>query len=245
MTGYKGRSVVITGGAGGIGMATARAFLVRNAKVHLVDIDDNRLGKAASELGDAGAVTTFASLLDSPAACAAALDAVGAPVYALVHLAGVFEPDPMTPETRSIYERAMANNLTNAYDMAVAFTTRCDTTDGPARIVLTSSLAFRRGSLDHVAYSAAKGGIVGLTRGLARQLAPNVLVNAIAPGVIRTPMIQEFVGTATGEQRLSEILLRRYGEPSEVAGVIEFLCSTASTFITGQTLNVDGGANMA
>lgn len=242
---FNGRTVVITGGAGGIGIETARAFLAGGAAIHLVDIDAARLEAARDALGGPAALTTHASLLDGPAACAAALDAVGTPVFALVHLAGVFEHDPMTPQHRSAYERAIAHNLTNGYDMAVAFKTRFDKGRGPARIVMTSSLAFRRGSAGYVAYSAAKGGIVGLVRGLARELAPDVLVNAVAPGIIRTSMTKRFESAGEGDQRRAEILLRRFGEPSEVASVIAFLCSSGATFMTGQTINIDGGANMA
>jgi 3-oxoacyl-[acyl-carrier protein] reductase len=242
---FSGRCVVITGGAGGIGVETAKAFLAGGARVHLVDIDHGRLEAALAKLGKPAQATIHKSLLDGPEACAAALDSSGGPIYALVHLAGVFEHDPMTPDDRRAYDRAIAHNLTNAYDMAVAFCTRFDKSNGPARIVMTSSLAFRRGSAGYVGYSAAKGGVVGLTRGLARQLAPDVLVNAVAPGIIRTSMTARFEGNQQGVQRLAEIPLGRFGEPSEVASVIAFLCSAGSTFMTGQTLNIDGGANMA
>lgn len=245
MSEFSGRRIVITGGAGGIGIETAKAFLAGDAKVHLIDVDQHRLEAALAALGRPAGATTHVSRLDGPQACAAALEAVGGPPYALVHLAGVFEHDPMTPEGRQAYDRAMAHNLTNGYDMAVAFRTRFDKRKGPARIVMTSSLAFRRGSAGYVAYAAAKGGVVGLTRGLARQLAPDVLVNAVAPGVIRTPMTARFEGNPQGEQRLAEIPLGRFGEPAEVASVIAFLCSSGSTFMTGQTINIDGGANMA
>ncbi len=243
---FTGRRIVITGGAGGIGMETAKAFLAGGARILLVDIDEGRLEAARASLGCPAAVATHASPLEGPAACAAALDAAGGPVYALVHMAGVFEPDPLTPETRFAYERAIAHNLTNGYDLAVAFQTRFDKSRGPARIVTASSQAFRRGSAGYVAYSAAKGGVVGLTRALARQFAPDVLVNAVAPGLIKTRMNARFEGNGPeAEQRRLDIPLKRFGEASEVASVIVFLCSSASTFVTGQTINIDGGANMA
>jgi 3-oxoacyl-[acyl-carrier protein] reductase len=241
-----GRRIVITGSAGGIGIETAKVFLAGGANVHLVDIDHEGLETAVSMLGAPAAVTRHASMLEDPAACAAALHTAGGAVFAVVHLAGVFEPDPLLPNERQAYERAIAHNLTNAYDIAVAFQTRLDKSNGPARMVMASSQAYRRGSVGYVSYSAAKGGIVGLTRGLARQFAPDVLVNAVAPGIIRTRMNKRFEGaTVEGEQRRLDIPLKRFGEASEVAGVIAFLCSSASTFITGQTINIDGGANMS
>ena len=177
------------------------------------------------------------------AACAAALDAAGAPVYALIHLAGVFERDALDPEDHGVWNRAIAANLTNAYDMAVAFQTRFDRR-APARMVFASSVAFRRGSAERVPYAAAKGGIVGMVRALSRKCAPDILVNAVAPGVIETRMAEEIIAER-GEAYRQEIPLQRFGQPGEVASVIRFLCSTDSSYVTGQTITVDGGITNA
>ena len=152
------------------------------------------------------------------------LDSAGAPVAALIHLAGLFERDPFDPNDHGVWDRAIAANLTNAYDLAVAFATRYDNRDGPARIVLTSSVAYRRGSAGYPPYAAAKAGLVGLTRSLARRLAPDVLVNAVAPGLIDTRMAADTIAER-GEAYKNEIPLKRYGHPAEVASVIRFLCS--------------------
>jgi len=109
---------------------------------------------------------------------------------------------------------------------------------------LTSSVAYRRGSADRVPYSAAKGGIVGLTRALSRKLAPDVLVNAIAPGVIETSMADPVIAER-GEAYRREIPLQRFGKPAEIASVIRFLCSPDSSYITGQTITIDGGITNA
>ena len=145
MAEFVGKRIVITGGAGGIGVETARAMLDHGAHVVLVDIDDDRLAKARDILGTAR-IATWRSAIDTPAACAAALDSAGAPVAALIHLAGVFERDPFEANDHSVWDRAIAVNLTSAYDLAVAFATRHDSRDGAARMVLTSSVAYRRGS---------------------------------------------------------------------------------------------------
>jgi 3-oxoacyl-[acyl-carrier protein] reductase len=239
---FTGKRIVVTGGAGGIGIETVRGFMDHGGHVIMADIDESALQRAQSLLGRVR-LGTIASALDTPAECVRVIEAAGAPVYALVHLAGLFERDELDPNDHGVWNRAIAANLTNAYDMAVAFSTRFDRRE-PARIVLTSSVAYRRGSADRVPYAAAKGGIVGLTRALSRKLAPDVLVNAIAPGLIETKMSEPIVAER-GDAYRQEIPLKRFGKPSEVASVIRFLCSPDASYITGQTITVDGGITNA
>jgi 3-oxoacyl-[acyl-carrier protein] reductase len=239
---FTGKRIIVTGGAGGIGIETVRGFMDHGGHVIMADIDESALERAQTLLGRVR-LGTIASALDTPAECARVVEAAGAPVYALVHLAGLFERDELNPDDQGVWNRAIAVNLTNAYDMAVAFSTRFDRRE-PARIVLTSSVAYRRGSADRVPYAAAKGGIVGLTRALSRKLAPDVLVNAIAPGLIETKMADSVIAER-GDAYLQEIPLKRIGKPSEVASVIRFLCSPDSSYITGQTITIDGGITNA
>jgi NAD(P)-dependent dehydrogenase (short-subunit alcohol dehydrogenase family) len=246
MSDFVGKRVVITGGAGGIGVETARAFMDQGGHVVLVDIDEARLAQALERLGKVR-VAVHRSALESPAACAAAIESAGAPVHALVHLAGLFEKDPMNAGEHAVWDRAIGVNLTSAYDMAVAFSTRCakgGSDRETARIVLTSSVAYRRGSAGYPPYAAAKAGIVGLTRSLSRRLAPDVLVNAVAPGLIDTRMAQVTIAER-GDAYRREIPLQRYGHPGEVASVIRFLCSADASYITGQTITIDGGITNA
>jgi 3-oxoacyl-[acyl-carrier protein] reductase len=239
---FTGKRIVVTGGAGGIGIETVRAFMDQGGHVIMADIDDAALERAQSVLGRVR-LGTIASSLDTPAECARVIEAAGAPVYALVHLAGLFERDDLDPDDHGVWNRAIAANLTNAYDMAVAFSKRFDRRE-PARIVLTSSIAYRRGSPDRVPYAAAKGGVVGLTRALSRKLAPDVLVNAVAPGLIETKMSASIIAER-GDDYRHEIPLKRFGKPSEVASVIRFLCSPDASYITGQTITIDGGITNA
>ncbi len=239
---FTGKRIVVTGGAGGIGIETVRAFMDQGGHVVMADIDEAALERAQETLGRVR-LATIASALDTPTECARVIESAGAPVYALVHLAGLFERDDLDPDDHGVWNRAIAANLTNAYDMAVAFATRFDRRE-PARIVFASSVAYRRGSADRVPYAAAKGGIVGLTRALSRKLAPDVLVNAIAPGVIETKMADPVIAER-GEAYRQEIPLKRFGKPSEVASVIRFLCSPDASYITGQTITIDGGITNA
>jgi 3-oxoacyl-[acyl-carrier protein] reductase len=203
----------------------------------LVDTTQDRLDAARAALGEGAA--THCSTLDSPQSCAAAFAAAGGPVDALIHLAGLFEPDPLDPAIHDIWDRAMAANLTNAYDMCLAFKAQYRSGQH-ARIVLVSSLAYRRGSAPHTAYSTAKAGLIGLTRSLSRAYAPDILVNAVAPGLIETRMTERLIAR-DGPQRLTEIPLKRFGKPEEIAPVITFLCGPGASYITGQCITADGG----
>jgi len=234
-----GDRVVITGAAGGIGRVTAKTL--RSAGYDLLLID--RPGTGLEDL---------AKPLDSPAVAIegagvevarAALGAVEGPIYGLVHMAGVMEPDPGLADEPGVWERAIADNLANAYAFATAMEARLPK-GRMGRMVFVSSFAFRRGAGDYVAYSTAKGGLVGLTRALARRFAKRATVNAVAPGVIMTNMSVPLIAEAK-DRLLAEITLGRFGAPEEVAPVVKFLLGWDAGYITGQTLNVDGGMTMA
>lgn len=236
---YHGRLVILTGAAGGIGRPTARLFLERGAHLLLVDSNERALRELEASLANPSRVQIFISALDSPQACASVLAYASRPVYALLHMAGIFIQDPLNAASRPTWDRTIAANLTNAYDLIISSLPAFER-QVAARIVLMTSLAYRRGSFDHVAYSAAKAGLVGLTRALSRALAPDILVNAVAPGIIDTSMPAQII-RERGDRLMNEIPLRRWGSASEVAGVVEFLCGPQSTYITGQVINVDGG----
>lgn len=238
--GLEGRQFVVTGGAGGIGRACARELLDNGARVLLVDVDAVRLDEARANLSGGDKLTVHVSSLASPVQAAAALNAAGRPIYGLIHMAGLFEHDPLDPDDHSAWDRAMAANLTNGYDTAGAYQ-KCRDTAAVGRIVFCSSGAYRKGVPGRVSYSVAKAGIVGLTRGLSRQYAPHTLVNAVAPSAVKTNMT-DAVFEERGGAILAAIPLGRFGEPEEIASVVTFLCSKGASYLTGQTINIDGGA---
>jgi NAD(P)-dependent dehydrogenase (short-subunit alcohol dehydrogenase family) len=234
----QGRQFVITGGAGGIARACARQLLAQGARVLLVDVHAEGLAGAAREL-EGDNVQTIVSSIDSPLEAARVLGSVSHPIHGLIHMAGLFEPDPLDPADHSVWDRAMAANLTNGYDLAVAYKSRRDPS-AVGRIVFCSSTAYRRGTSGYAAYAVAKAGLVGLTRSLSREFAPHTLVNAVAPGAILTSMTVEVL-KQRGEHLLQGIPLGRFGEAEEVASVVTFLCGPGTSYVTGQTINIDGG----
>lgn len=247
---FTSRHAIVTGAAGGIGRATVDRLLREGAAVLAVDMNAERLQQsmddwqAAACVGE-GRVVPCISALASPAQCAEVLAAAAGPVDILVHLAGTLEADFLDPERRDVWDRMMLSHLTNAYDLCAAFHQHRQGRTQPGRIVLASSIAYRRGSADYTAYSAAKAGLVGMTRAMSRKLAPHVLVNAVAPGVIETPMTADVRTDPGAAAVLGRIPLGRYGQAAEVAGLIRFLCSGDASYITGQTLTVDGGMTNA
>lgn len=233
------RTLAITGAAGGIGRALCPLLHANGDRLLLIDRAESGIMDYASELGAVGVAAMPLSVDE----CREALSAVDGDIDGFVHLAGTFEPDPDLGEDPDIWPRTIQNNLENAYNFATALMPRLPE-DRIARIVFIASLAFRQGSADHTAYSAAKGGITGLTRSLARRLAERATVNALAPGIIETPMPAHIIATRGNALRATNPM-NRFGQPIEVASVIRFLLSDEASYINGQTINVDGGHNMA
>ncbi|MEM9604913.1 MAG: SDR family oxidoreductase [Pseudomonadota bacterium] len=228
---------VITGASGGIGAALATRLVADGWRLHLVDVDAERLEVVRQSL--VGAVSSAVSALETPAACAAALPSGGEGIDALVHLAGIFVKHPLGPESRAVYDDTLQHNATNAFDLAGAVVPRLR--DGGA-VVFASSLGFNRGAVDHPAYAMAKGAVVGLVRALSRQVGSRgIRVNGVAPGIIETRMTDELIEMRGREAILQTIPLGRLGQADDVAGVIAFLLSDDAAYITGQVINVDGG----
>ena len=237
---FNGKTILVTGAAGGIGSCLVQMLLKAEAKVIAIDQDAGGLSTLSNTTQDSPNLMIIPSNLSDETSAVEALKGVEV-LDGLVHLAGAFEPDNFViGDTKNVFDQSINANVRNFYSLFIAAKPALRASSN-ARIVLCSSVAFNRGAYFHTAYSGAKGAIVGMARSLARREAPNILVNVVAPGIIDTPMIRGLV-KARGQQAIvQEIPVQRIGTAHEVSAVIRFLLSEDASYITGQVINVDGG----
>lgn len=245
MTLLAGRTAVITGGAQGLGRAVAERFVAEGARVVIGDVDLAAAEATAAELGEGTAVAVRCDVTDEDqvaALVAAATDAFGS-LDVMVNNAGVLRDATMRKMPLDDFRLVMETHVQGTWlgTRAAAAVMR---EQGSGSIVNMSSISGKVGNLGQTNYSAAKAGIVGLTKAAAKEVAHlGVRVNAIQPGLIRTAMI-EGMREDILEQRLKDIPMGRLGDPDEVAKVALFLASDLSSYMTGTVLEVTGGRHM-
>lgn len=234
-------SALVTGASRGIGAAVARRLARDGFDVALHYHEDEAGAEASRRAVEAegrAAVVLRADLADPTEAWRIAEDAARAlgGVDAFVANAGLYDRRRLAEMTGDAWRRSMAVNL----DAPAATTQALLPHLGPgASVVFVSSVAAARGSAHGAAYAAAKAGLLGLTRSLARELAP-VRVNAVAPGYVDTDMLAED-SPERRREREREVPLGRVGTPDDVAGAVSWLVGPDGAYVTGQVLHVDGG----
>lgn len=242
MMDFTDRHFAISGAASGIGRAAAECLHRRGASISLLDRELYQLEPVASQLGSRS--ISIPADVSSPAECETAMkqavEAYGL-LDGVVTAAGIYRDEPAAEMSADAWRLTLSVNLDGVFYTIRAALPHLK--DKSSIVTLTSMAAHMGGSFGHAHYGASKGGVLALTRSLARELGPKTRVNAVSPGVIVTPMTSRLLADR-GEAVIQQTPLSRHGTSEEIANVIAFLCSDASSFITGEAIHVNGGLYM-
>ena len=241
----KDQVVVITGGAQGIGKSIATLFASEGAKLVLSDIDEAAVQATAAQIGKEKNVETLgvkgnvSQIADCEKLVDASLDKFSR-IDILINNAGITRDNLLMRMSDDEWDSVIAVNLKGVFNCTKA-AIRPMMKARKGRIVNIASVVGQMGNAGQANYSASKGGVISLTKTCAREFASrNILVNAIAPGFIRTRMTEAL--TEEQKKKLLELIpLGRLGEPEDIAKVALFLCSEESSYITGHVVSVNGG----
>jgi 3-oxoacyl-[acyl-carrier protein] reductase len=246
---FAGKSVVITGGSRGLGLIMARELAGEGAKLTLVARDEEELNRAVQDIGrrypraDVAAVSAdVRRRYDAERAVAQTIERHGR-IDVLVNNAGVIRDNVLVGLEDDDIRTVLDVNVAGVFNVTRAIAPYM-VARRAGKIVNLSSVSGVKGGRGQTNYAASKGAIDGLTRALAAELASRkITVNAVAPGVIETEM-SEAVRDLAGDEIKGRILLRRFGQPREIANAVWFLASGLADYVTGQVLYVDGGFKM-
>lgn len=239
---FSGQGAVISGGASGIGLAIARRLRAEGAKVALFDLAADRLAAVAAEFGPAHRVRRVDVTSESDVAAALASLADWGPVDLLVNCAGITGRTNLRAHEVPLddFERVLRVNLVGSFILSKAVLPGM-LERGHGRVLHLASIAGKDGNAGMAAYSASKAGVIGLTKSQGKDYAGSgVTVNALAPAVIRTPLV-EAMPPAQVEYMTSRIPMRRCGTLDEVASLAAFILSREASFTTGFTFDLSGG----
>ncbi len=246
MRGLKDKRVLITGGASGIGAATAARFLEEGSRVCVLDRDadaGNRIRHELAQLGEAGIseaiIADVTDLMQVEAAFAEAIRLMDG-VDVLINNAGISIRHKFLDITPEEWEQVIAVNLTGVFYVAQT-AARHMWERGDGVILQTASTNGVMGYPYYADYNATKAGVIELTRSMALELAPKVRVCAVAPGYVLTPMQRAEYSDAMLEEVNAKIPLRRHAKPEEIAGLFAYLASDDAAFATGHVFTMDGG----
>jgi len=241
----KDKVAIITGGAAGIGYATAKLFLEEGAVVAICDVNAQKTEAAAAELGKLGTARGYKVDISKKEECealaASVLKEFGR-IDILINNAGITSDAQFYKMTDEQFDRVLDVNLRGTYLMSKAVIPAM-MEQKYGKIVHASSVSAYNGNFGQTNYAATKAAIMGMTRVMGKELGKHgINVNAIAPGSILTDMYKA-VPEEVKQKKLASIPLRRYGDPREAAQLFAFLASDESSYITAQTITIDGGFN--
>jgi 2-hydroxycyclohexanecarboxyl-CoA dehydrogenase len=243
------RTALVTGGASGIGAATARRLAAEGARVSIADLDEAGAREVAAEIDGYAVRMDVADAASARAGVAAATEALG-PLDILVNNAGTDRFAFFVNTDEQLWDVVLGVNLRGVLACTHAVLGSMQERRRGV-IVNVASEAGRVGSQGSAAYSAAKAGVIGFTKAIARESARyGVRCNAVAPGPIETPLLNSApeqlgeLGRRLKQGMVNATAMGRIGEPDEVAAAIAYLASDDASYVTGQTLNVSGGLSM-
>ncbi len=241
MRGLKDKRILITGGASGIGAATAARFLEEGARVCVLDRDAQGCDHIRRELhGLAEAIIAdVTDLMQVEAAFAEAVRLMDG-VDVLINNAGLSIRQKFLDITPEEWEKVLSGKLTGVFYVAQT-AARHMWERGSGAILQTASTNGLVGQPFYADYNATKAGVIALTKTMAVELAPKVRVCAVAPGYVLTPMQRAEYSDAMLEEVNRKIPLRRHADPAEIAGLFAYLASDDAAYVTGQVINIDGG----
>ena len=244
----RGRRALVTGGASGIGRATAERLLAEGAAVVIADIAADRVEEAARALAESGRVSALVmDVTDWAQVESGTREAADrmAGLDILVTSAGVSHAGTVWETTFEDWARVLAINLTGSF-LCVRAAAPIMMRQGFGHIVMLASISGSHVWSERAAYSASKGGVLALAKSCAVDLAGHgITVNSVSPGPIATPQTESLHSPEIREKVRDRNPMRRYGTPEEVADAIAFLCSEDARFVTGHDLRVDGGLTAA
>ena len=235
----KGKTAVITGASSGIGLATARLFSKNGAFVILVSKNLEKLEKATEDIDRKVLFDANLSKYDEVKSLFSNIRKVTKNIDILVNNAGIIHSSMfMMTNDKTIKELFEVNTFSQMY--MAQFASKIMLRQKNGSIINVSSIMGTEGAKGHVAYSASKSALIGFTKSLAKEVAPFIRVNAVIPGVVDTPLLDNLDSDAK-EKLSSQILLKRLATPDDIAKSILFLASDMSNYITSTVLEVDGG----